>query len=135
VVDVGDEGLTKEGDEVLVDGLDVVFEDLSLCPGIRLLLHINYGQLYRVFKPLGDNGEIVLGAEFVVQVLFTCHCLGFLQVTLARADAHPVPINLKRGLPTLAVAAQVHFGSAIQQHMRIVVQLGHQRSSTAFITH
>ena len=89
MVDVGDEGLAKKEDEVLVDGLDVVFEDLSLCPGIQLLLHINYGQLYRVFKPLGDNGEIVLQAKFVIQVLVTCHCLGFLQVALARANNAP----------------------------------------------
>jgi hypothetical protein len=48
---------------------------------------------------------------------------------------HPVPINLKCRLPTLAVAAPVHFDSAIQKLMRIVIQLSHQRSSTAFITH
>jgi hypothetical protein len=77
----------------------------------------------------------MLGAESVIQVLLTRDGLGFFQIALAGADAHPVPINLERGLPTLAVAALVHFGSAIQQHMRIVVQLGHQRSSTVFITH
>jgi hypothetical protein len=135
VVDVGDEGLAKEEDEVLVDGLDVVFEDLAPCPGIQLPLHISYGQLCHVFKPFGNNGEIVLEAEFVIQVLFRCDFLGFFQIALARADTHPVPINLKRSLPTLAVAALLHFGSAIQQHMRIVVQLGHQHSSTAFITY
>ena len=70
----------------------------------------------------------------MIKVVLARHCLGFFKVTLARADAYPLPFNLKRGLPTIGVAAQVNFGSAIKQHMRVRIEFGHQRSSTSSIT-
>ncbi len=61
----------------------------------------------------------MVGAEFVVQILFAGHVLGFFQITFARADAYPMAFDLKRCLPALGVAALLHFASTVQQNVGI----------------
>ena len=98
---VGNEDFAKKRNKVALNNFDIVFEDLAPCPRIKLPLHVHDGQLRHICKALVQIEQIVFGTEFVIKVMLTRHCLGFFKVTLACADAYPLPFNLERNLPTL----------------------------------
>ena len=88
-------------------------------------MHIGNSQLGNIRELLGNNGEVVLVPELILEECVAGVLLGLCQIALACADADSVPINHKGRLPTLAAQTTKHAHLAVKYQMCVIPQLPH----------